>query len=122
MQNEIKTRPASETLTRKRPLKNYPAPWKGQILLACSKCQKKLRRQTSGEGLARLAKMLKRRTRQDQDRFRLKVIKTPCLKLCPKGGVTVCTQAQLGRGECTILRSSEDVELLYHDCKMRVVA
>jgi hypothetical protein len=36
----------------------------------------------------------------------------PCLKMCPKGGVTVCTQAQLALGECSIVRTKEDVEAL----------
>jgi predicted metal-binding protein len=92
----------------------YRIPWKGQLLLACRKCQKKLKR---GEGAAKLSKALKRRARQDEDGLKLRVIEVPCLKMCPKGGITVCTQAQLGRGECSIVRNGADVDSLYQQCK-----
>jgi hypothetical protein len=40
-----------------------------------------------------------------------------CLKLCPKGGVTVCTQQQLKDEECSIMRTSADVEALLLQCR-----
>jgi hypothetical protein len=92
----------------------YPIPWKGQLVLACRKCQKKLKR---SDGTAKLSKALKRRARRDEDGLKLRVIEVPCLKMCPKGGITVCTQAQLGRGECSIVRNRGDVDSLYQQCK-----
>jgi hypothetical protein len=95
-------------------LQAYPIPWKGQVLLACGKCQKKLKR---SDGAAKLSKALKKRARRDEDGLKLRVIEVSCLKMCPKGGVTVCTQAQLGRNECSIVRNRADVDSLYQQCK-----
>ena len=92
----------------------YRIPWKGQLVLACRKCQKKLKR---SDGVAKLSKALKKRARRDEDGPKLRVIEVSCLKMCPKGGVTVCTQAQLGRNECSIVRSRADVDSLYQECR-----
>ncbi len=92
----------------------YQIPWKGQLVLACGKCQKKLKR---SDGVAKLSKALKKRARRDEDGPKLRVIEVSCLKMCPKGGVTVCTQAQLGRNECSIVRNRADVDSLYQECK-----
>ena len=93
-------------------LRSYRAPWKGQIVLVCRKCEKKLRRGSKKSKLAKLGKELKKLTKRNQDAPELRVIEVGCLKMCPKGGVTVCTQQQLGRNECCILRTSEDIEAL----------
>lgn len=98
-------------------MRSYPAPWKGQLLLACGKCRRKLKRGSTDNAVRKLAKSLKRRSKQDQDGFRLRVIEVACLKMCPKGGVCVCTQAQLGCGECSIIRTAADVNALYALCK-----
>ena len=95
-------------------LQAYPIPWGGQVVLACRKCQKKLKR---SDGVAKLSKALKKRARRDEDGLKLRVIEVSCLKMCPKGGVTVCTQAQLGRNECSIVRNRADVDSLYQKCK-----
>ncbi len=95
----------------------YRAPWRGQLLLACGKCRKKLRKSSEPAEAANLKKLLKACGKQGEERFRLRVIEVPCLKLCPKGGVTVCTQQQLGRGECSIVRTQLDVETLYAEAK-----
>ena len=87
-------------------LKSYSGPWKGEILLACGKCQRKLHKGEDAAGLGRLKKTLKRA------RPRWFVIKTPCLDVCPKDGVTVCTAAQVPRGEFSILRTAEDLVAL----------
>ena len=87
-------------------LKSYSAPWKGEILLACGKCQRKLRKGEDIAGLGKLKKTLKRARRG------LFVIRTPCLDVCPKGGVTVCTAEQVARGEFSILRTAADVRTL----------
>jgi hypothetical protein len=94
-------------------LRNYPAPWKGEILLVCRKCQKKLKHDGKKNGISKLSKTLKKRTRHDENAPRLHVLEVPCLKMCPEGGITVCTQRQLGRCECSIVRSREDIDALY---------
>lgn len=87
-------------------LKSYQGPWKGEILLACGKCQRKLRKAKDAAGLGKLRKTLKRSS------LRLFVINTPCLDVCPKGGVTVCTRGQVARGEFSIVRTTEDLKIL----------
>ncbi len=98
-------------------LRNYRAPWKGQLLLACRKCQKKLRHRGKKNGPAQLNKALKKRARLDEAGLSLRVIGVPCLNLCPKGGVTVCTQQQIANNECSIVRSRADVDALFALCK-----
>jgi hypothetical protein len=95
-------------------LQTYRIPWKGQLVLACRKCRKKLKR---SDAAAKLSKALKRRARRDEDGPKLRIIEVPCLKMCPKGGITVCTQGQLGRNECSIVRKRADVDSLYQQCK-----
>jgi predicted metal-binding protein len=102
----------SEEIVGWEEVRSYPAPWKGQLLLVCRKCQRKLKHSGKKNGLAKLAKGLKKRARHDEDGPKLHVIQVPCLKMCPKGGVTVCTQGQLARGECSIVRTAKDVEAL----------
>jgi hypothetical protein len=92
-------------------MRSYPIPRRGQLVLACGKCQKKLKR--------KLNKALKKRARQDEDRVRLRVVDVPCMKMCPKGGITVCTQGQVGRNECSIVRTRADVDGLYEQCKVQ---
>jgi hypothetical protein len=92
-------------------LRSYRAPWKGELLLVCRKCQKKLKHEKNG--LAKLRKALKKRARHDENGPRFHVLEVPCLKMCPEGGITVCTQRQVGRGECSIVRSSADIDALY---------
>src|ERR1700761_6051211 len=92
-------------------MKSYPIPRKGQLVLACGKCQKKLKR--------KLSKALMKRARQDEDRMRLRVVEVPCMKLCPKGGITVYTPGQVGRNECSIVRTRTDVDELYEECKVQ---
>jgi hypothetical protein len=93
-------------------VRTYPAPWKGQLVMVCRKCQNKLKRGGKKNGLAKLKKALKKRARQDEDGLRLHVVDVSCLKMCPKGGVTVCTQQQLKGGECSIMRTRADVKAL----------
>ena len=76
------------------------------------KCQAKLKHGGKKNGLAKLKKALKKRARQDEQGPRLHVVDVSCLKMCPKGGVTVCTQQQLEDEECSIMRTRADVEAL----------
>ena len=93
-------------------LRTYPAAWKGQLVMVCRKCQAKLKHGGKKNGLAKLKKALKKRARQDEQGPRLHVVDVSCLKMCPKGGVTVCTQQQLEDEECSIVRTRADVEAL----------
>ncbi len=86
-------------------------PWKGQIVLVCRKCQKKLHGGKKNK-IAKLGKVLKKQGRQEEDAPRLRVIQVSCLNVCPKGGVTVCTQSQLARNECCIVRTPADLDAL----------
>ena len=69
------------------PLKTYPPTWQGELLLACRKCQKKLKHED--RGLSRLKKTVSRRNKAAPGQ-ELRVVNVPCMDLCPKGGVTVC--------------------------------
>ena len=101
-------------------LKTYEGPWtrKGQqLLLACGKCQKRLRHDGDEQGLGKLKKALKSVAKEYGERLTLRVITVPCLKVCPKKGVAVCTQAMLGAGRGAIVRTAADLELLYEECR-----
>ncbi len=92
-------------------------PWKGQLVLVCRKCQGKLKHAGKKNQLAKLKKVLKKRARQDEDGLRLYIADVSCLKMCPKGGVTVCTQRQLEDGGCSIMRTGADVDALLLQCR-----
>jgi predicted metal-binding protein len=94
-------------------LKSYLAPWEGQIILVCQKCQKKIRHSGKKNKLGKLAKDLKKRCRREQNGPRFHVIEVSCLKVCPKGGVTVCPQNLIARNEFSIVRSAADINALF---------
>ena len=98
-------------------LRKYRTPWKGQLVLACRKCQKKLKHEGKQSRLAKLSKTLKKLARRDVAGPALHIVDVSCLKLCPKGGVTVCTEEQLGRNECSIVRNKSDLLQLLEQCK-----
>ena len=117
MSKEIAHRPSTAESPSQALVRTYPAPWKGQLVLVCRKCQNKLKHGGKKNGLAKLKKALKKRGRQDEDGLRLHVVDVSCLKLCPKGGVTVCTQQQLKDEECSFMRTSADVKALLLQCR-----
>ena len=90
--------------------KTYPAPWQGQLILACRKCQKKLKSNKHLEALARLKKTIKRHNRKHPE-TQLHLVPTACTDFCPKDGVTACSPA-LGSERLFILRSKDDIERL----------
>ena len=92
-------------------LKSYPAPWQGSLVLACRKCQKKLKKHGDLKALASLKKTIKRRARHQPETL-LHVLNVPCMDLCPKDAVTICVPAQSG-DRLRILRSEEDLATLY---------
>jgi predicted metal-binding protein len=86
-------------------------------VLVCSKCQRKLK--GSGDHPLKLKKELKKLAKNDPDRLKLHVISVPCMKLCPKGGVTVCTPQQFSQTPptVTIVYTEADAASLYQICK-----
>jgi predicted metal-binding protein len=93
-------------------LRSYPGPWKGELVLVCRKCQKRLQQDGGNKKLARLRKTLRKRARRLDDSLDIYAVDVPCLKMCPKDGVTVCTGAQAAGHECSIVRSLTDVDVL----------
>lgn len=96
-------------------LRIYRAPWKGELVLACKKCQRKIRKHDGPGALGKISRWFRRRTKENPDAAPVRVIEIPCVKLCPKGGVTIFSQRQLAHqpsGVC-IARSEEDLEAFY---------
>jgi predicted metal-binding protein len=91
--------------------KTYRAPWQGQLLLACRKCQKKLKGERDLRALAKLKKTVKRLNKEHVGKP-LHIINVPCMDLCPRHGVTVCETESTPR-RLSILRSESDIELLF---------
>ena len=96
----------------KTPLRSYELPLKGQLLLACGKCQRKLKKGDDPEGLASFKKLLKKAAKQSPTAPRIHILRVPCLDMCPKAGIAVCTPAQVARHECSILRTKDDINVL----------
>jgi hypothetical protein len=101
---------------RDEQLRNYDLPLRGRLLLACGKCQRKLKHGHNPGELVSLKKLLKQQ--REHDGFRLRLLKVPCLKMCPKDGVTVCTPEQVARHECSILYTVGDVATLYQQYRV----
>jgi predicted metal-binding protein len=91
-------------------LKTYPAPWEGRLILACKKCQKKVKGNHDLRALAKLKKTIKKQNELHSGE-KLQVISVPCMDLCPKNGVTVCNL--LEPRQLSILRSEGDIGRLY---------
>lgn len=94
-------------------LKSYPPIWEGDLLLACRKCQKKLKGEPGMRALAKLKKAIKRHNKEHSGNP-LHVISVPCMDLCPKGAVTICVPA-IQPNELLLLRNDEEIEGLYRD-------
>lgn len=82
-------------------------------MLACRKCQKKLKANRHLLKLANLKKTIKRRNREHPD-TPIHVLNVPCMDLCPKNGVTVCKPAE-GSLHLSILRSKVEIDQLYSE-------
>jgi predicted metal-binding protein len=91
-------------------LKTYAAPWKGELILACRKCQKKLKRDEALNGLAKFKKTVERYNTAHPERP-LHVMNVSCMDLCPKKAITVCCPAR-DPLRLLVLRSQEDLGLL----------
>ncbi|WP_263411187.1 hypothetical protein [Terriglobus tenax] len=89
-------------------LKRYPAPWHGKVVLACRKCQKKLKNDEALHALAKLKKTVKRHNKLHPE-MELHLVSVGCMDLCPKHGVTVCAPED-DSSQLVILRSEKDLE------------
>ena len=88
--------------------KTYPASWTGLLVLACRKCQKKLKHDPHWLALAKLKKTVKRHNREHPEQM-LHIINVPCMDLCPKDGVTVCLPSR-DPHRLLIMGSAEDFQ------------
>lgn len=93
--------------------KTYAAPWDGQVILACRKCQKKLKGHHGLRALAKLKAAVREQNRKHRERA-LRVINVPCMDLCPKDGVTVRNPTETPL-RLSILRRKADIERMF--CK-----
>src|SRR3954453_14953726 len=92
-------------------LKSYPPTWEGDLLLACRKCQKKLKHDSALRPLAKLRKTIKRRNKTHPG-APLHLISVPCMDLCPKKAVTICLPSTRP-ATLSILRSESDIDEIY---------
>ena len=97
-------------------LRSYASRYSAGVLLVCAKCERKLRRSDEHTHLAKLGKSLRKLARK-ADVDPVHIIPVSCLKLCPKGGVAVCTQADLRchPPSLTLIRSREDIVTLFRE-------
>ncbi len=71
-----------------------PSRWRSAILV-CAKCEKKLGRKGFGKsGDRRLSKLLRKRAGGKGRKAAFGVVSTGCLKVCPRGAVTVVDGAR----------------------------
>ncbi|HEX4284042.1 MAG TPA: hypothetical protein VHZ28_03050 [Terracidiphilus sp.] len=91
-------------------IKSAPATWHGDLILACRKCQKKLKGEPGMNALAKLKKTIRKRSK-DLPKRALHVINVPCMDLCPKGGVTLYDPAR-DPNRLAILYSEKEIDTL----------
>jgi predicted metal-binding protein len=116
MPKERSEKPSDKLTQLEGRLRSYHGPWKGQLVLVCRKCQKKLKHNGTKNKLVKLSKTLKKRARRQESGAEIGTVSVSCLGMCPKGGITVCTGQLLARHECLILRSQDDVDALIEQC------
>lgn len=87
-------------------LKAYASPWDGRLILACKKCQKKMKEHPEHGALARLKKAIKEKQSGGE---RIHVLNVPCMDVCPKRGVAVVDPRQRRKG-LYILRDEDDLD------------
>lgn len=91
-------------------LKSYPPTWKGDLLLACKECQKKLKGDNDLRALAKLKKTIRHWNKEHPDAL-LHVINVPCMDLCPSKGVAICDPSSAPH-RLLVLQSEHDVQYL----------
>jgi hypothetical protein len=90
--------------------KTYPAPWQGTLILACKKCQKRLKKNDGPKALSNLKKTFKSLNKLNAGNP-LHVLSMSCVDLCPGNGVVICVPAET-QDRLQILWSEEDLEKL----------
>ena len=88
-----------------------PPTWQGELLLACRKCQKKLKGHDKLRPLEKLKRTVKQLNKTHPG-HPLHLVNVRCMDVCPKLGVTVCLP-QRSPLRLYILRSEQDLEHLY---------
>ena len=92
-------------------LKSYPSHWQGQrLVLACRKCQKKLKHSGDLKPLANLRKTVKRHNKGHQNPLYL--MNVSCMDLCPRNAVALCLPG-LADDRLLLLRSEDGLDALY---------
>lgn len=96
-------------------LRSYPAPWKGELVLVCSKCTRKWKKHGEKNDYIDVKKGLKSRFKRSKNAQKVRILSINCVKMCPKNAATVATQEQLGRSpaEVSIIRTEADLDALY---------
>ena len=99
-------------------LRKYTSRFQGPALLVCRKCQRKLRHSGERPAASKLKKALKKLAKADPKQRPVHIIPVGCLKLCPKGAVTVCTGFDLQQTpvSLTLIRTRNDIAALYRQC------
>jgi hypothetical protein len=97
------------------PVRRFAPTWKGELVLACKKCQRKLRKHHGDPALARIRRWFRARGKRDPLGPAAFVINVPCMKLCPKNAVTLFPVRQLAADPpgISMARSEADLERLY---------
>jgi hypothetical protein len=70
-------------------LKSYPPTWDGELLLACRKCQQKLKTESGMRALAKPKKTIKR-DKEEHAETKPHLVSVRCMDLCPNRAVTIC--------------------------------
>lgn len=111
-----------EAIDSSTPLRIYRTPWKGEALFACRKCQRRMKKRGGPAALVKLKSWFKKRAGKSPELPQVRVIDIPCVKLCPKSGVTVFSRRQLAHDPpgVSIARTGQDLETLY--CELTDVA
>jgi predicted metal-binding protein len=91
--------------------RTYASPWQGKLVLACRKCQRKLKGDAHLKALANLKKTVKQANRQ-RGGDQLQILNVKCMDLCPKNAVTVCVPEE-GTNRLRLLRTDADIDTLY---------
>jgi predicted metal-binding protein len=74
-------------------LKDYAAPWQGEVIFACKRCQKRLRHHKHPSPISHLRRWLK--DRKSESHSAIHLIEIPCQNICPKKGIVAFGRAQL---------------------------
>lgn len=93
--------------------RSYAPAWEGDLLLACRKCQKKIKDHHGLRALSTLKKSMKRRNMGTAG-APLHILNVSCMNICPKRAVAICSPG--GKTpRLAILRTETDIDRLCLD-------